>query len=86
VALSRKQLEDLARRGAGAAVAELQAQIYAIQKAFPEVGRAAKAAKTAGRRLSRRGSMMSAAARKAVSIRMKKYWSARRKAKAGAKK
>ena len=77
-ALSIEQLRNLARRGAAAAIAELERQIEAIRKAFPDVGR--KAVKhSRGRKRSR----MSAAARKAVSARMKKYWAARR---AGAKK
>jgi len=81
-ALSLEQLRNLARRGASAAVAELEAEIHAIRKAFPELGNAANAARAAGRRLGRRRKSMSAAARKAVSARMKKYWAARRAAKA----
>jgi hypothetical protein len=81
-----EQLRKLARHGAAAAIAELEAEIYAIRKTFPEVGRAARSAKAAGERLARRRKSMSAAARKAVSARMKKYWAARRAAKSGAKK
>src|SRR5437762_14009407 len=80
--LSVEQLGRLARHGASAAVAELEAEIYAIRKAFPELGKAAKATKAAGRRLGRRRKAMSAAARKAIGARMKKYWAARRAAKA----
>src|SRR5437762_7129723 len=85
-ALSVEQLQRLARHGASAAIAELEAEIYAIRKAFPELGRAASSATAAGKRLGRTRRSMSAAARKAVSARMKKYWAARRAAKAGAKK
>jgi hypothetical protein len=84
--LSMEQLKKLARHGASTAIAELEAEIYAIRKAFPELGRAAASAKAAGKRLGRKRTSMSAAARKAVSARMKKYWAARRAAKAGAKK
>ena len=84
--LSLDQLRKLARHGASAAIAELEAEIVAIRQAFPEIGRAAKSAKAAGQRLGRKRKAMSAAARKAVSARMKKYWAARRAAKAGAKK
>ena len=77
--LSRQQLQRLARRGAQAVLTELEAEILAIRRAFPDLvgrgrGRGRKAGggaagATGGRR--RRG--MSAAARKAVSERMKKY-------------
>jgi hypothetical protein len=80
--LSLEQLKKLARHGASAAIAELEAEIYAIRKAFPELGSAAKAAKATGQRFARRRKVMSAGARKAVSARMKKYWAARRAAKA----
>jgi hypothetical protein len=63
---------------------ELQREEAAIRRAFPDLfgrgrGRRAGAPVAAGAR-RRRG--MSAAARKAVSIRMRKYWADRRKAKA----
>jgi hypothetical protein len=82
-------LKDLARRGAIARLAELQAESAAILKAFPELkkaGRAGIAYTDDGTtilpgRKSRRGRRpMSAAQRKAVSVRMKKYWAQRRKA------
>ena len=84
--LSMEQLRRLARHGASAMITELEAEVYAIRKAFPELERAARSAKTAGKRLGRRRKSMSAATRKAVSARMKKYWAARRAAKAGARK
>lgn len=82
--LSRDELQRLARLGARARLEELQREEAAIRHAFPDLfrgGRRRKAAAPAaagGRR--RRG--MSAAARKAVSVRMRKYWAERRKAKA----
>jgi len=84
-------LKDLARRGAIARLAELQAEATAILKAFPELKRgAAIVANTddgttilPGRNSRRRRGRppMSAAQRKAVSVRMKRYWAARRKSK-----
>ena len=86
--LSRDELQRLARLGARARLEELQNEEAAIRRAFPDLfgrgrGRraaiAAPAAAPAAGRRKRRG--MSAAARKAVSLRMKKYWAERRKAK-----
>jgi len=83
-------LKALARLGAQARIAELIAEIDAILKAFPNLG---KAAARPGRQniqaetnpvvRRRKHPRMSAAARKAVSERMKRYWAARRKAKKG---
>lgn len=78
-------LKDLARRGAIARLAELQAETAAILKAFPDLrgGKRAAVAYTddgvtmaASRRRRRWG--MSAAQKKAVSVRMKAYWAKRR--------
>jgi hypothetical protein len=74
--LSREQLRRLARVGAQARLEELRAEEAAIHRAFPGLAAKPPAAK-GGRRRGR----MSAAARKAVSERMKKYWAERRKAK-----
>src|SRR5262245_38507866 len=82
--LGRDQLLKLARAGAESMLKELRAEIIAIERTFPELAlpkrrRAmARAIATANTRTRR----MSAAARKAVSVRMKKYWAERRKAKA----
>jgi hypothetical protein len=82
--LTTARLKDLARRGAELALKELRAEIVAIERTFPELalpasrrplGRSAEEATSRTRR-------MSAAARRAVSQRMKKYWAERRKAKA----
>jgi len=80
--LSREELRRLARLGARARLEELRREEGAIRAAFPELfGRAARATDhrrgAPGRR--RRTRNMSAAARKAVSDRMKKYWADRRK-------
>ena len=82
--LSRSELQRLARLGAESRLEELRREEAAIRRAFPDLfgrGRGRRAAEaSAGGRRRRRG--MSAAARKAVSVRMKKYWADRRKAKA----
>jgi hypothetical protein len=83
-------LKDLARRGAIARLAELQAEQAAILKAFPDLRGAGRARvaytddgttvlpSRGGPRRRRRG--MSAAQKKAVSVRMKAYWAKRRRA------
>jgi hypothetical protein len=84
-------LRRLARLGAIARLEQLQQEESAIRAEFPELfgrgrrraGRANGASAPAGGGGRRRG-RMSAAARKAVSVRMRKYWAERRKAK-GAK-
>ena len=88
--LNTEQLRRLARLGAIARLEQLQQEEAAIRAEFPELfgrgrggaakGTAAAAAKT-GRGRRRGRSRMSAAARKAVSERMRKYWAERRKAK-----
>jgi hypothetical protein len=80
---------ELARHGAAARIKEIKAEIASIGKVFPHLrfGAAVSPAmpdpveegnRSAG---PRRRPRMSAAARKAVSVRMKKYWAAKRKAK-----
>lgn len=68
-------------------VKQLRAEIIAIERTFPELAlpqkRTALARSVA--RVKRRTKTMSAAARKAVSLRMKRYWAERRKAKARVK-
>lgn len=82
--LSVSELRELARHGANARIQELESQIAAIRAAFPGSGGSRpgrKQARAALRPTARKRGRMSAAARKAASIRMKKYWAARRKAK-----
>ena len=93
--LSNEQLHHLARHGAEARLKELEAEIAAIRAAFPDLAgtyrrgrprrptsRGAVATHDARPRRRRRN-RMSAAARKAVSDRMKKYWAGRRAEKGG---
>jgi hypothetical protein len=89
--LTGEEMHRLARIGAAAKLAQLEREIAALKRAFPglKAQRAPAPAPAAGpvppsppgspaRPRSRR-SPMSAAERKAVSERMKRYWDARRK-------
>ena len=77
--MARFDLRQYARNGAQARAAELRKELAAIYKAFPELRRAEG---TRGNTGGGRRKPMSAAQRKAVSARMKKYWASRRKANA----
>jgi hypothetical protein len=85
--LSVERIRELARSGAEAALKQLRAEIVAIERTFPELAlpQRRRAARQAIQRAGQRGRTMSAAARKVVSERMKKYWAERRKAKAKVK-
>jgi hypothetical protein len=85
--LNQEQLRRLARLGAVARLEQIRQEEAAIRSEFPELfgrrGRQAEGdgAATAPAPASRRKrAKMSAAARKAVSERMRKYWAERRKA------
>jgi len=86
--MNRANLRAYARLGAMRRLEELKQEEAAIRAAFPDLfrpGRRARkaAASTAAapKRRRRRRAKMSAAQRRAVSVRMKKYWADRRKAK-----
>jgi len=66
---------------------QLRAEIIAIERTFPELAlpQKRKALGQAIQRARKRVRTMTAAERKAVSERMKKYWAERRKAKARVK-
>jgi hypothetical protein len=84
--LNPEQLRRLARLGAVARLEQLREEEAAIRAEFPELfgGRRAngRAARKKARKRTRRGHPMTAAQRKAVSERMRKYWAERRKASA----
>lgn len=85
--LSTARLRELARAGADTLLKQLRAEVIAIERTFPELALPQKrraVRRTVGK-AARRARTMSAAARKAVSTRMKKYWAERRKAKAKVK-
>jgi hypothetical protein len=77
-----ESLRSLARLGAEQRILQLRAEAEDIYLHFPDLRSGSKTAPTNGAaapiRRRRRG--MSAAQRKAVSARMKKYWAARRAA------
>jgi hypothetical protein len=77
ISMDRAELVRLARLGAEARLVALERERSEILRTFPEL-RNGTATRAAAPR--RRAGRMSPAARKAVSIRMKKYWAARRKA------
>jgi hypothetical protein len=85
--LSLGRLRELAKAGAEAALKQLRAEIIAIERTFPELAlsKRRRAVRRSVKTARKRGSEMSAAARKAISRRMKKYWAERRKAKAKVK-
>ena len=80
--LSMEQLREMAKTGAEEALKRLRAEIIAIERTFPELAlpqRRRQLRRVVASTRTRTGAM-SAAARKAVSQRMKKYWAERRKA------
>ena len=80
--LTADRLRDLARTGAEITLKHLRAEIIAIERAFPELrlAQGRRAARRSIKEATTRTRTMSAAARKAVSARMKRYWAERRKA------
>jgi len=76
--MDRPELLRLAHLGAAARLQALQIEMNSIYRQFPDLR-----SKTAGKPSTprRRYRKMSAADRRAVSQRMKKYWASRRKAK-----
>lgn len=81
------ELRRLALVGARARLQELQGEIAALVRAFPEIGRGGvrPAATTLKRKKPGRKTPMTAAERKEVSERMKRYWASRRATKAAKK-
>lgn len=83
--MTQTQMMVYARLGAEQRLAELAAEVVAIRSAFPELRDSHKIADAAidppptPRKAGRRPKM-TAAARKAVSVRMRAYWKARRRA------
>jgi hypothetical protein len=85
--LSAERLKELARGGAEEALRRMRAEIVAIERTFPELklSEGRRALRRSVDDATKRTRRMSAAARKAVSARMKKYWAERRKAQAKVK-
>jgi len=86
--LSRTELLHLARAGAQARVTELRRELDMIYRSFPDLRRGRPSASRsrttrstqAPRKNRRKRRAWSAAQRRAVAARMKKYWAARRAA------
>ena len=85
--LSTERIRELARIGAEASLKRLRAEIIAIERAFPELKlpRARHAVRRSIKQATGRTRQLTAAARKAISERMTRYWAERRKAKARVK-
>jgi hypothetical protein len=86
--LSQAELHRLARLGAHARLEQIEAERRAILRAFPglalvaaregQAGPAAEKAGSAPKKKARKRRKMTAAEKKAVSERMKKFWAARK--------
>ena len=85
--LSAERIRELAREGASKALNQLRAEVIAIERTFPELAlqQRRRLVRQAVGQARKRTRTMSAAARKEVSARMKKYWAERRKAQAKVK-
>jgi hypothetical protein len=80
--LAKFDVNRYAQLGAEARAAELSAELAEIYRAFPALRRGRTGRPAAeGAVSTRQRKPMSAALKRAVSIRMKKYWASRRKAK-----
>jgi hypothetical protein len=84
-------VKQWAQLGAARRVEEITAELADIERMFPELrsrrrvqdgGAGGNRVLAGGRKVRRRRKPMSAAQKRAVGIRMKKYWAARRKAEA----
>ena len=87
-------VKEWAQLGAARRIQEIEAELAEIRRAFPGLNTALRAGRRVqsggasgtqvpeGDTTPRKRRTMSAAQRKAVGIRMKKYWAARRKEKA----
>ena len=82
--LDAGRLRQLARAGAEVALKHLRAEVIAIERTFPELAlpKRRRALRRSLKQATNRTRRMSAAARKAVSTRMKRYWAERRRAQA----
>jgi hypothetical protein len=87
IGLSTDKLKELARTGAEHALKRLRAEIIAIERTFPELSlpKRRRALRRAVKAAANRTRRMSTAARRAASLRMKRYWAERRRAQAKVK-
>ena len=78
--LATFDIKEYARRGAEARAQELTQELAAIYRAFPGLRRGGASAASSSGTAVRRRKPMTAAQKREVSRRMKKYWAERRKA------
>jgi hypothetical protein len=85
--LSAERVRELAKEGADKLLRQLRAEIVAVERTFPELAlpQRRRQVREAVQEARKRTRTMSAAAKKEVSKRMKKYWAERRKAQAKVK-
>jgi len=85
--LSADRIRELAKEGADKLLRQLRAEIVAVERTFPELAlpRRRRQVRQAVQEAQKRTRTMSAAAKKEVSQRMKKYWAERRNAQAKVK-
>ena len=85
--LSAERIRELAKEGSDKLLRQLRAEIVAVERTFPELAlpQRRRQVRQAVREAQKRTRTMSAAAKKEVSQRMKKYWAERRKAQATVK-
>jgi hypothetical protein len=82
--LTTDRIRELARTGAEVTLKHLRAEIVAIERAFPELRlpQTRRVLRQTIKDATTRTRRTSAAARQAISRRMKRYWAERRKAQA----
>jgi hypothetical protein len=81
--LAKFDLKEYARVGAEARARELQSELESIYRAFPDLRQSSRDGRASvAKRRGHRRKPMSAAQKRAVGLRMKKYWAERRKAQA----
>lgn len=88
MAMSRSELVQLARAGAGYRLAQLEAEIAAIKRAFPGIqstGSDRSGGTSSGARGGRKRRRLTPEGRRRISEMMKKRWAERRKAAGRAK-
>ena len=83
--MAKFDLKEYARKGAETRALELNAELAKIYRVFPELrsgkrGGATRGSASPSSRSRRKRKPMSAAQKRAVSLRMKRYWAERRKA------
>ena len=82
MAKTESALKKLAEVGASVRVAELKAELESLYKYFPGLRSGKSSTEKPVRGKTKKRSTMSAAQKKAVSARMKKYWAGRKAAEA----